>query len=180
MLIDRADSMLLVVDVQERLAPAVAGRERAVANIAILMRAAARLAVPVVVTEHYPDGLGRTVAELAALTPDEAKLEKIHFSIANEPRCMERLAAARCRQVVIAGMEAHVCVLQSAIGLSGRGYRPVVVRDATASRTQENHEAAMARMEAQGIVIATTEMVLFEWLGRGGTEDFRTLLPLIR
>lgn len=177
----RADrSVLLVIDMQTRLAPAVASAREAIANTAILIRSAKRLDVPILVFEQYPKGLGGTVPELRALLPGEATLEKIHFSCVKESEWLERLGALDRPQVILAGMETHVCVLQAAIDFKERGYAPFVVADAASSRRPENHHAALDRMRVEGVTIVTTEMVLFEWLERADTARFRDLLELIK
>jgi nicotinamidase-related amidase len=180
MLIEREKSCLLVVDVQERLAPAMAEREAAVRNCAILMKAAARLGVPVVVSEQYPQGLGPTIPELKALAPAEAFLAKTSFSCAGDPGLAARLRALGRKQIVIAGMEAHVCVLQSALGLAQAGYDCFVAADATASRAPANKEAALARLREDGVRVVTTEMAVFEWLGRAATDELREVSRLIK
>lgn len=173
-------SVLLVVDVQERLAPAIAGRARLLANVERLCRAASRLAVPIEASEHYPGGLGPTVAELEAVVPMESRFEKITFSCLGEPGFAARLEALGRPQVVVAGCEAHVCVLQSAISLAEAGYHTYIVADATGSRDPVNAERALARMVEAGITAVTTEMVLFEWLERGDHPAFKDLLKLIK
>lgn len=180
MRLNAEQSLLLVVDIHVRLAPAVHGADRAIANAAILMKAARRLGVPVLVSEHYRQGLGPTVPEIAALAPEGAIMEKIHFSCADEPACAERMAAIGRPQVVIAGMEAHVCVMQTALGLKDASYQPFLVQDATGSRRHEDYAAAIERLRADGIPIVTTEMVVFEWLNRADTPEFRDLLALIK
>jgi nicotinamidase-related amidase len=138
------------------------------------------LDIPVVATEQYPKGLGRTVPGLAeSLEPGEA-VEKTSFNAVREGRVAEAVAASRRRQIVLTGAEAHVCVLQTALGLKAQGYWPVVVSDAVASRAPESVEAAIRRLTANGIEVVTTEMVLFEWLGEAGTSDFKALLDLIK
>ncbi len=183
MLIHRDQSSLLVVDVQERLAPAVADRERVIRNAAILMRSAAQLGVPILVSEQYPQGLGRTVAELQALAPANAIVAKTHFSCAAEPDFrlrLDGLFALGRGQAVICGMETHVCVLQTALLMKEYGFRPVVVADAASSRTEANHEAGLARLRENGVEVVTTEMVVFEWLRRAATHEFRELIKLIK
>ena len=103
-----------------------------------------------------------------------------HFSCAAEPGVLDLLASCERRQVVVCGTETHVCVLQTAFGLHSAGYEVFVVADASSSRSPENRQAALARLQAGGIGIVTTEMVLFEWLHQAGTDEFRTLLPLIK
>jgi nicotinamidase-related amidase len=175
-----SQSALLVIDMQTRLAPAVRAASAAIANTTIMVRAAQRLNVPVLVIEQYPKGLGRTVPELVALIPPESVTEKVYFSCMREDGWTERLEALGRRQAVIAGMETHVCVLQAAIELKEKGYVAFVVADATSSRRVESHIAALDRMRAAGVTVATTEMVVFEWLERADTAQFRDLLKLIK
>lgn len=180
MLVDREDSLLLIVDVQERLAPAIAGRQAVEARIAALLQGARRLAVPVLASEQYPQGLGPTVPGLAGLLEPKERIAKRAFSCAAEPAFRSALAAAGRGQIVICGMEAHVCVLQSALELADGGYRVFAVADAMGSRDPENRAVALQRMAARGIEAVTSEMVLFEWLRRSDDESFRDLLSLIK
>jgi len=180
MLLEAGQSVLLVVDVQEGLAPAVAHPAAVIKGSALLIQAAARLGIPVVVSEQYPKGLGRTVGELLSLVPPEAVMEKLHFSCAADPALMARLDSLGRRQAVIVGMEAHVCVLQTALGLKAAGWQPFMVADATSSRTEANHRAAIARVAAAGVSVATVEMVVFEWLYRAGTPEFKELSRLVK
>ncbi len=180
MLIERDKSCLLVVDVQEKLAPAVSDPADVIRNAGILMRAAARLGVPLVVSEQYPQGLGATVPELRALAPESARIAKLSFSCADDPALRQRIREAQRSLIVIAGLEAHVCVLQSALGLQQAGYQIVVVADAISSRTPANRDAALQRLRENGVEVATTEMVLFEWLGQAGTPEFKELSRLIK
>ena len=180
MLLDRHRSCLLVVDIQERLAPAMSDLERALRNAAALMQGAARLGVPMVVSEQYPKGLGPTVGEIRRLAPEGSIVEKIHFSCASEPAVRTRLAEIGRKQIVVCGMEAHVCVLQSALGLRQAGFEPAVVADATASRVPASRDLALARLRDDGVAIVTTEMVIFEWLDRAGTDEFREVSRLIK
>ena len=180
MIVDRDRSVLLVIDVQERLAPATAEPDRVIANCAVLMKAAARLDVPVLVSEQYPKGLGPTVGALRGLAADADIYPKLHFSCADDPGYRARLDALGRRQAILAGMETHVCVLQTALGAKAIGYQVAVVGDAVSSRAPDNKAAALARMAANGIEVVTTEMIVFEWLGQAGTEAFRELSALIK
>lgn len=180
MLIDRHQSLLLVVDVQEKLAPAIHEGAAAIANNRSLLGAADRLGIPVVVSEQYVRGLGQTVSELLPLPAGAQRFEKMHFSCTREPGFLGLIAATGRRQIIVTGMETHVCVLQTVLGLVAAGYEVCLVKDAASSRTPGNRAAAIARARAAGAGIVTTEMVLFEWLERAGTEDFRALLPLIK
>ena len=184
MLIDAQRSVLMVVDVQERLLPVMQDPERVVRSISMLLAGAARLSVPVIVTEQYSKGIGPTVVPLReALPTDALVLEKMAFSAAQETvvaDAVERLRASGRDQLVVAGIEAHVCVLQTALGFRSRGCDIAVVADGVSSRAPHSVSAATARLLHAGCQWVTTEMVLFEWLGRAGTDDFRSLLPLIK
>lgn len=180
MLLSHERSVLVVVDVQERLMPAVHEGERVVRNAGVLLKAAALLGVPALATEQYPKGLGPTAAALRDLLPPGAVVEKIHFSAACEPAFLERLDALGRDQIVLCGSEAHVCVMQTALGLRALGRTVCLAADATASRTAANAEAGIARMRANGVEIATTEMVVFEWLHRADVPAFKAVLAHIK
>ncbi|KXB29945.1 hydrolase [Dechloromonas denitrificans] len=180
MLIRRDDSLLLLVDLQEKLAPAIFEGERVIANSVRLLEGARQLGVPAFVSEQYVRGLGPSVAAIRSAAIDAHFFEKTHFSCAAEPGVIDLLRAARRPQVVLTGTETHVCVLQTAFGLLGAGFEVFLVADAASSRTPENRSAAIERMRAAGIQIVTSEMVLFEWLHAAGTDEFRRLLPLIK
>lgn len=158
----------------------MAGGEGCIERCRVLIEAARRLDVPVLATEHYPRGIGHLVPALRALVPAEQVFAKIHFCCAECAEILDALRALGREHVVIGGMEAHVCVLQSAIGLGARGFHPIVVADAVASRDPANRELALRRLEANRIEVASSEMVVFEWLERGATDAFRSVFPLIR
>lgn len=179
-LISRQASCLLIVDLQERLAPSVDRADELVRRIGLLLRAARRLEVPVLATEHYARGLGATVPEVRSELAEDEILEKIQFNAVAEPAAFERIRALDRPQVIVTGAEAHVCVLQTTLGLLGQGFRPLLVADAISSRDPANRDAALMRARDAGVPLVTGEMVVFEWLERGATEAFRDLLPLIR
>jgi nicotinamidase-related amidase len=143
------------------------------------MRAARLLRVPVLATEHCPRELGPLIDGLRTLAPAGSVLAKTHFGVADEPAVAQRLAAANRPQVVIAGMEAHVCVLQTALGLAERGYRPHVVADACAARDEAVHAIALDRLRAADVAVVSLEMVLFEWLEDAARPELRELLALV-
>lgn len=180
MLIQREASLLLVIDIQEKLAPAIFEGERVVRNSVRLLQGAQQLAVPCYIAEHCASSIGPTLPEIRNATVSPIFLPKTHFSCAAEPGALDVLHATGRRQVVLVGMECHVCVLQSAFGLREAGFDVFVAADATSSRTPENHQAGVERMRADGIHVVSTEMVIFEWLHRAATDDFRALLPLLR
>jgi nicotinamidase-related amidase len=183
-LLEASRSLLLVVDVQERLMPAIAERERVEKQAGVLVAAAGRLGVPILVTEQYPKGLGHTVEALAAALPETAaRRPKVTFSGAADESIAawaeERRAEGR-DQMVVCGAEAHVCVLQTALGFRRDGFAVSVVGDAVGSRSPQSVATACARLLHAGCGWVATEMVLFEWLERAGTDDFRALMPLIK
>ena len=180
MLIRRTDSLLLVVDIQEKLAPAIHDSATVTANSVRLLEAARRLAVPAFVSEQYVKGLGPSVAAIRNAAVDAHFFEKTHFSCAAEPGVVERLRQCGRPQIILTGTETHVCVLQTALGLLAAGFAVFLVADASCSRTPANRQAALDRRRAAGVGIVTTEMVLFEWLQRAATDEFRALLPLIK
>jgi nicotinamidase-related amidase len=175
--LDRALSLLLIVDFQTRLMPAIEGGAAAVAKARRLLRAAELLDVPILFTEENARGLGATVPELAPYAAGRTA-HKMSFDACREAGFIDRLGARR--QIVVAGCETHVCVLQTALGLLGAGKRVYLVRDAVGSRAAESKEAAIGRMERHGAEIVTTEMVVFEWLATAADPRFRDTLDLIR
>ena len=173
-------SQLLLIDIQERLAPATLDGERVVERAGILLDAAALLGVPHTVSEQYPRGLGPTVAAVREKADPERIFDKVHFSCQADDRLAPVLADTGRNDTILCGMEAHVCVLQTALDLAEAGYRVHVAADAVASRTAQNRDLAVERMRAAGIGIVSTEMVLFEWLRTAGHPEFRAVSALIR
>ena len=181
MLLKASESFVLVIDVQEKLAPAVLGIDEVEKNIFALLTAASRLAVPVIVTEHCANKIGHTVPQLRILVKeDNAIVAKTHFSAQSEPKIADRLTQLGRNKVVVVGTETHVCVLQTTLELIEAGYQPHLMVDGTSSRYQQDKDVAIHRMSANGVELITLEMDLFEWLEQGDTELFRELFPLIR
>ena len=183
MLLAAEKSQLFVVDLQERLLPAVQNPTGAVANAAILLKAAERLGVPVTITEQYPDGIGHTVAELTELVPKAKTFAKRTFASSADKGIRahaHKLKKAGRDQLVICGTEAHVCVLQSALGFAEAGWRVAVVVDAVSSRATVSKETAVARLAMAGVHLVTTEMVVFEWVADSRSPAFRDLLALVK
>jgi nicotinamidase-related amidase len=179
MLIEAERAQLLVVDLQERLMPAIAGAGQVIDNTAILLQAAAAHAVPVTLSEQYPRGLGPTVAPIAALVPCPA-LAKTAFSCLADPALRDRLAGLRRDQVIVAGVEAHVCVMQTVLDLRAAGTAVFVVGDACGSRRDDSHACALARMRDAGAAVVTTEMAVFELMRTADAPAFRAMSRLIR
>lgn len=180
MLLANKNSLLLIVDVQNALIPVIQNADSTLKNIQHLIAAREKLNIPALVTEQYPKGLGRTVSTILDHLKQEEVFAKTYFSLAQEPHIMTAIELMNRRQIVICGMEAHVCVLQSAMDLKKHNYEVYVVLDAISSRKQLDYDAALARLSSNGVHVVTTEMVLFEWLERACTKEFRDLLPLIK
>lgn len=175
MLLDAAQSCLLLIDVQEKFIPALQNAEETVKNCRWLIQVAQRLNVPVVASEQYPKGLGHTVAELRELFTDEQLMTKLHFSCTADPSCIAKINAIQRQQIVLIGIESHVCVLQTAIGLRQLGKEVFVVADAVTSRNLYDKKMALKRMRSEGVQIITKEMALFEWLHQSGTDLFKQM-----
>lgn len=183
MTLDRERTALVVIDVQERLFPAMDAdhREEVMRNIKVLTATARRLHLGMLVTEQYPKGLGHTLQEVKDTLPAEVQpVEKVAFSCLGVDAFRSRLAATGARQLLLAGIEAHVCVLMSALDLLAEGFAVHIVADAVTSRTQANWRLAMAQLRQAGAVVTTTETVLFQLLRQADTDDFRELARLIR
>ena len=180
MLIDRNNAQLLLIDMQERLLPAMAAPEQALKNAIILAKAARVLELPISVSEQYPKGLGHTTAPLKAEIGNTPIDEKVEFSCWKNVSLRDRITQNKRAQVIVAGIEAHVCALQTAMDLKEGGYRVFAVADAMTSRAEPSAELAFARMRQAGIQVVTTEMVVFEALGAAGTSEFKQLSALIR
>ncbi len=172
--IDAARSFLALIDLQARLMPAIAEAGPVVANARRLKDAAGILGVPVLLTEQNPDALGGTVPELAG----GDTIAKMEFDVTRREGFLAHVPEEA--EVILAGCEAHICVLQTAMGLMAAGRRVRIVRDAVGSRRTENREAALARLAAHGADIVTTEMVVFEWLGTAAHPRFREVVRLIK
>ncbi len=174
MLMNRDQSVLLVVDLQERLLPHIHEAQAVLDNAVWLVKVAQRFGVPVMLSEQYPKGIGHTVAVLRGLTFPEAVAEKLHFSCV-AAKCFDGLSGSERPQVVVAGTESHVCVLQTVLDLRGQGKEVFVVAEAVGSRRPSDKELVLARMRSHGVHIVSREMVAFEWLRQAGSDEFREI-----
>ena len=179
--LDRSTAAVLLVDVQERLLPAMppARLERLFKYATAMIRTARDLGMPVLATEQYPKGLGATAPALRELLPS-APLVKMHFSCGADPAFSEALAATRRRQVIVVGMETHVCVFQTSRDLVAQGYEVYVCADATCSRSDEHRESGLELIRHAGGVIHNVESAIFDLLHACGTDEFRRLAPLVK
>jgi nicotinamidase-related amidase len=175
-LLDRDRTAVVVVDVQEAFRPVVGEFEAVAANVARLVQGARILGLPLVVSEQYPRGLGETVPEVAQHLDGVRRLEKVEF----DASCVEGFDLGGREQALLCGIEAHVCVAQTAAGLLDRGVDVQIAADAVSSRTAANRRAGLAKMEASGALLTSTEMALFELLGRSGTPEFKEIQALVK
>lgn len=172
-LMDTQQASLLVVDVQAKLIGAMHGADQLTTRLEWLLAATAQLQIPVVFSEQYPKGLGSTLPALKALLPEAPVVEKLHFSCV-QAQCLPASLMQRS-QVIVCGIESHVCVLQTVLDLLACGKQVFVVSDACSSRTLENHTAGLKRMSAAGAQLVTREMVVFEALRTASHEHFKSI-----
>ena len=180
MLMDKEQSALLVIDIQERLLPVMNEPDMVVENTRRLINGASILGVDMLASEQYPKGLGHLTTQVSSLLSDGTVQEKDSFSCMADDVFAGRFNALNKTQAIICGIEAHVCVLQTTIELINRGVGVFVVSDATSSRTATNHRAGLDRVKSAGAEIVTTEMVLFEWLRRAGTPEFKEISKMVK
>jgi nicotinamidase-related amidase len=173
-----ADTGLLIVDVQARLMAKIPGADALVRDIAFLIDAANLLSIPVQATEQYPRGLGPTVAELARRLPERP--DKTAFSCCAIPSVVETFHRAARPKVVLAGIEAHVCVLNTALDLLALGFRVYLAADAVASRYPVDREFALRRLEQAGAILTTAEACVFEWVGGSAHPHFKAISALVQ
>ena len=181
-LLSATDTVLVVVDVQERLVPAVSDRDQIVWNTRRLIDGAKLFDVPVIVTEQYPKGLGPTMPELIVALPENTPvMEKKSFSACRVPEFLEELRRREsvCK-VLLAGMETHVCILQTALDLLSLGYEVHLVVDAVGSRFAGDRRIALRRLESSGVLLTTTESVLFQWCRTADAPQFKAVSNLVR
>jgi nicotinamidase-related amidase len=172
---------LVVVDLQEKLLPAIAEKERVLRNSLRLLRAARELELPVVLTTQYEKGLGKAVAEILAEAPGAAPVDKVAFGCFGSEEFLARLADFSGRdQLLVAGIESHICVAQTVLGALGEDYQVHVASDAVGSRAPEDREVGLRRMERAGAVLSSTEMAVYELLGRSDGAAFKRLLPHLK
>ncbi len=176
-LIDARSSCLLVIDLQAKLMPAISGGAEVVETTNRMIRVAETMALPVLFTEQNPRGLGETVEQVETRAPKQV-VEKMTFNACGADALAE--AIGDCRQVVVAGCEAHVCVLQTVLGLLTAGRQVFVLEDAVGSRDPVNQARALTRMAANGAEIVMSEMAIFEWLGSAENPSFKAVLGIVK
>jgi nicotinamidase-related amidase len=180
MRISRNETAAIVVDIQERLFPVMWEKEKLLKNCQTLIAGLHQLHVPVVVTQQYTKGLGETVEGVKSAFPDFEYIEKRDFSCCDEPGVTAKLASLQVKNVLVCGIEAHVCVLQTAIDLKEQGYNPVVVADCISSRTPDNLDIAKERFRYEGILMTSVESILFELTRSSASPDFKAISALVK
>lgn len=178
-ILSKDDSLILVIDIQERLKPAMDRGERVVENTKILLEAAKLLDIPVLFTEQYPKGLGNTLGEIMDIEDNPQVFEKNSFT-----GCIDsvnsKLKEMGKKKIIIVGMETHVCVFQTCRDLLLDGYDVHIAKDAVASRTRENYKNSLGLMRDMGAVISNTETILFDLLKKAGTDEFKAISKMIK
>ncbi|MEO0452815.1 MAG: isochorismatase family protein [Verrucomicrobiota bacterium] len=172
--VNQSQSAILVVDVQEKILPAMKGADALLGPIVTLLKAAGILEVPVYLSEQYPQGLGRTVSQIAETAQAVKTFEKTTFSAGSFAEEIDQ------KTIILAGIETHICLRQTAYDLRAAGKTVVILADATASRREENHRIAMQELHTDNFLISSVEALLFEWVGDSQHEKFKEISELIK
>ncbi|TFG96405.1 MAG: hydrolase [Calditrichales bacterium] len=180
MRISAQNSIGVVIDIQDKLLPHIFEHERVVANTRKLIAGLQVLDIPLIVTEQYPKGLGPTVSEIREMFPNFETIEKMSFSCCDHPPFAAHLEGIGRMQLIISGIEAHVCVLQTVMDAVRLNYQPVVIADCISSRKPDDMTIAVERMHREGAIISTVESILFELCREAGTDTFRQISKLIK
>ena len=179
-LLSRDETALIIIDVQEKLFERVEDGDRIADSICKLIRFANILGIPIILTEQYPEGLGPTIHRIRELIPNVKPIEKIEFSCMASREFRRRLSEINVKNLVLTGIEAHICVAQTAIEAITSGYKVYVVYDAISSRHRDDKAIAIERMKQHGVYMVTSEMLMYEVLRRAGTQEFKEILKLVR
>ena len=180
MLVSKEVTAAVVVDIQEKLVPHIHEHERLLENCRILISGLKALDVPLIVTEQYSKGLGPTVESIREVLGDYSPVEKMSFSCCGSEEFLSCLKLTGKKFVIVCGMEAHVCVLQTCLDLSAQGYHPILIEDCVSSRKPNDKRIAIDRMRQWGITISTYESILFELCKIAGTDTFKTISRLVK
>ena len=178
--LDKDSSLLLIIDIQERLAVVMKQKDPVVKNVLHLVELAKMQNIPIVLTEQYPKGLGRTVPEITTALPAHVLVEKVSFNCCGEHTFGAQVKRFNRKKIIVTGMETHICVLQTCIGLLGEGHDVHLVSDAVCSRTEHNWRTGLEFVRDAGGVITNTETALFQLLGVAGTPEFKAISNRIK
>lgn len=180
MRITRQNTTGLVIDIQERLFPVMWEKEKFLKNCQLLIQGLNELGLPVNITQQYTRGLGETIEGIKSVLPEFVYIEKREFSCCDEPSVIEKLKEVNAGNILICGIESHVCVLQTAIDLKQSGFNPVVVMDCVSSRTPESIEMARERFRFEGIMMTSVESILFELTRSSAAPEFKAISNLVK
>ncbi|MCP4401295.1 MAG: hydrolase [bacterium] len=179
-MLHRKNTALALVDIQEKLLHVMHEKATLLANLQKLIKGAKVLNIPIIWAEQNPKGLGPTALELRELLPDLQPIEKRSFSCCGQQQFVRQLKKMQCEQVLVAGIEAHVCVFQTVMDLCALGYEVQVVKDGVSSRTHENMQVGLERVKEAGVVLTSVEMALFELLKAAEGEEFKQILKIVK
>ena len=179
-LLDKNNAALLIIDIQERLAVAMDKKDLVVRNVLHLVELAKMQNIPIVVTEQYPKGLGRTLPEITSALPAYLPIEKVSFSCCGEASFNEQIKRLGKKKLIVTGMETHICVLQTSVALIKEGFDVHLVQDAVCSRTKANWKSGVEFIRDAGGAVTNTETVLFQLLGAAGTPEFKAISNRIK
>jgi len=180
MRISKENTVGLIIDIQERLLVAMNEKDSLLKNCETLVKGLSELQIPMIVSQQYTKGLGETVPEIQAAIPEFSYFEKKDFSCWDVPEINEELKKSEAKNVIICGIESHVCVLQTAVDLIDAGLNPIIVMDCVSSRTAENVEIAKERFRYEGIMMTSYESILFELTRSAGAPEFRAISKLVK
>jgi nicotinamidase-related amidase len=180
MRITKENTIGLIIDIQERLFPAMWEKEMLLKNCQILIQGLIELKTPLLITQQYTKGLGETIPEIKSVFPDFSFIEKRDFSCCDEPAVIKKLKELNAKNIIICGIESHVCVLQTAVDLKEAGFNPIVVIDCVSSRTKENIEMAKERFRHEGIMMTSYESILFELTRSSAAPEFKAISNLVK
>lgn len=178
-IIDKKKTVFVLIDIQDKFIPVIKDIDKLISNSNILVKASEILNIPLIVTEQYPKGLGHTYEKIDL--PDKKYLiEKVSFSCFESEKFIKKIKELKVNSIVLFGIEAHVCILKTALDALKNNLDVYVVADAISSRTAENKSIAIERMRQSGVFIVSTEMILFQLLDKAGTEEFKLISKLVK
>lgn len=179
-LINKNNSLLLIIDVQEKLSAIMNQRAKVISNIQKLVFVSEKLNLPILVTEQYPKGLGKTVPEIVENLSKYEPIEKTTFSCCKDDKFMEKIKESCKKDIIVCGMESHVCVQQTSIELVDLGYRVYITGDAVCSRRKEDWKFSLHRIRAEGAVVTTTESIIFELMESSNNPEFKDIISIVK
>ena len=179
-LLRKENTGLVVVDAQKNLMAVMGQKERVIDNIIKLLELAKLFNLPIVTTEQYPKWLGATLPEVVESMPAYEPIAKLHFDCCNVDAFSENLSGKGLKNIIITGVETHICIFQTCVSLLGRGYNVQVPQDAVTSRTEENWRVGLGLMEEAGATITSTETIIYQVLKKAGTKEFKHMLKFVK